>query len=69
MTAPTDNAPKPIWSGSFMLGNVELKCHVLDNGVRIIEADSLEKLLYSGEGNNATEAEIIQFANWQKGIT
>lgn len=61
-----DAIPKVIWSGSFMLGDVEMKCHVLDNGMRIIDAESIEKF-FSGEGKKPTEVEIINFAKWQKG--
>ena len=33
-----------VWHGSFHLFGVELKCHVLSDGNRIVEADSLTNL-------------------------
>lgn len=37
--------PISVWQGSFTVFGVELKCHVLDDGHRIIEATSIEALL------------------------
>lgn len=39
-----NDTPKAKHSGSFMLGGVEMKCHVLEDGRAIIEKESLEKL-------------------------
>ncbi len=36
--------PTPIWSGTLRLFNVDLKCHVLDDGRRIVEQESMEAL-------------------------
>jgi len=62
--------PKAIWSGSFFLGGVEMKCHVLDNGMRIIDAESIEAFFRSAEEGifNPTEEESINLGKWIKGI-
>ena len=39
--------PTPVWSGSFMIGDVEMRCHVLSTGERFIEAESVEALFSS----------------------
>lgn len=39
-----DQIPQSIGSGSFTLFGVEIKCHVLNDGQRIIEAESMENL-------------------------
>ena len=40
-----ERLPRPVWSGSFHVFGVEVKCHCLDDGQRIIEADSMARLL------------------------
>lgn len=40
-----DDLPKAVWEGSFIVGGVEVKCVVLDDGRRIIEAESMEALV------------------------
>ena len=44
MNDDSENLPAPIWSGSFTIFGIEIKCHVLDNGQRIIEEGSMEAL-------------------------
>lgn len=39
------DTPKSVWQGSFTIFGVELKCHVLDTGQRVIEADSMHALM------------------------
>ena len=60
-----------VWSGTFHLFGVEVRCHVLSDGRRIIEAESLAELL-AAMANTAhidpkRGAEIEAFARWQKG--
>jgi hypothetical protein len=61
-----DHPPTVISTGVFLLGGVALTCHVLSNGQRVIDAESLERLL--GEGVQVTEEEAVQFARWMKGV-
>ena len=63
-----EEIPVSIWQGSFWIGDLEMKCHVLSDGQRIIEAECIEKFLSGDLGEKkATEAEIIDFAKWVKG--
>lgn len=60
--------PKTIWQGSFRLLGVDVRCHVLSTGERIIEADSFAALL-EAMGNPAAafdEHELAAFVHWQK---
>ena len=61
--------PQATWEGTFRLFGVTVKCYQLDNGQRIIDADSMNRLLAAmAEGtidpldNMDTEA----FAKWQQ---
>ena len=62
--------PVSIWSGSFRLFGVDIDCHVLDDGRRIIEAQSMAKLLHAMEhgGQDVNPNEVARFAKWQKGV-
>lgn len=65
----TDSLPTPVWSGSFTVFGVEVKCHVLDNGQRIIEAGSLEQLLDAMAYSDVlAPGDLRDFAQWQRGI-
>ena len=59
-----------VWQGSFILFGVELKCHVLSNGQRIIEEDSMVDLLEAMEAplaDNSDGAELSELCDWLKG--
>lgn len=61
----SENIPKAVWSGSFWVGTLEIKCHTLDNGQKIIEADSLERFLAADWGNEpASVVEMEALAHW-----
>jgi hypothetical protein len=58
--------PTAVWSGSFSVFGVELKCHVLDNGQRIIEADSMADF-FNGLADADAVAEdpnLDEFVRW-----
>lgn len=62
--------PIAVWSGEFRLFGGVIKCHVLDDGRRIIEADSLADLFNPHgptERSPEVEAEIEQFLRWLHG--
>lgn len=62
--------PVSVWSGSFRIGELELKCHVLSDGRRVMEADSIAALFeagsYGGERCN-TEEEMADLVRWLGG--
>jgi hypothetical protein len=63
-----DKPPQAVWEGSFMVLGVEMKCHVLDDGRRIVEAESLEKLFSDAVSFDDQETEeLANFAMWLKG--
>ena len=64
-----DDIPKSVWQGSFPLFGVELKCHVLDNGERVLEADSVVAFFKGMNSPDTTidEAESKRFSEWLYG--
>lgn len=65
--------PHSVWSGTFTVMGVELVCHVLDDGRRIIEQDGMDRLMNILSGHildidpEKMEAEMQEFAKWQRG--
>lgn len=63
--------PKAIWSGEFELAGVSMKCHVLENGQRVIDEDSvvafLEALATTTQTADDFEADVARFAAWMRG--
>lgn len=59
-----------IWQGTFQLFGVDIRCHVLSDGQRIIEAESMRELLVAmskeGNGGDVTES-LGTFMEWLKG--
>lgn len=69
---PTEtNLPRAVWTGTFRLFGVDLECSVLDNGQRVISADSIDALLNAMDANGPTTeddcAEAHRFAAWRYG--
>jgi hypothetical protein len=64
----TDTTPKSVWSGTFRIFGVDVRCHVLDDGQRIIEADSVAELIEAMEApDNRDIGDIENFHKWQDG--
>lgn len=64
--------PTAVWSGTFRLFGVDVICHTLDNGMRIIESESMVRLLEAMENGTIDPADNVSatdFAKWQKAIT
>lgn len=64
--------PQSVWSGSFYIFGVEVKCHTLSDGQRIIEADSFHALMQAMGASEPTiddyNADAMQgFAQWRAG--
>lgn len=62
--------PKSIWSGSFFIGGIELHCHVLDNGKRIIEAQDVDALFNAMglESFELKEDSLQEFIRWMRSL-
>jgi hypothetical protein len=63
--------PHSVWSGTFRVYGTTLRCHVLSDGQRVIDADDVERL-FAGMGNGAGGApeelaELTEFIRWQRG--
>jgi hypothetical protein len=57
-----------VWSGTFRIFGVDLKCHVLSDGRRIIEADSMADLMEAMEAPGGKElGDIEAFHRWKGG--
>lgn len=59
--------PTAVWSGNFHVFGVDLKCHVLSDGRRIIEADSLQQMFVAMVTSD-DPGDLAVFARWQRGI-
>jgi hypothetical protein len=62
--------PEAVWSGTFTLFGVEVRCHVLDNGQRLIEAESFEELLLAmaseAPGIRLDPDDLGKFTRWMR---
>jgi len=70
----TKKLPKSVHAGEIEIFGVTLKCHVLDNGQRVFEADGLEQLFAAAGCDSPTqiietipEEEAIKLANFIQG--
>ena len=61
--------PHAIWSGEFKIFGTVLRCHVLSNGKRIIDARDVAELFEVMGGDLAEQDEpgIEEFARWMSG--
>lgn len=64
--------PHAVWSGSFTLFGVEVKCHTLSDGQRIIESDSVNQLLLGMHDempppDSEQERQLLAFQRWRAG--
>lgn len=65
-----EKIPLAIHSGTFNLLGVDLKCHVLDDGKTIIEAESMGKFFDAMAGNaeKMDNEELTRFVAFLKGV-
>lgn len=64
--------PAAVWSGSFRVLGVDIKCHTLRDGQRIVEAESVAafvRALHDGGVPNdpASNPDLEAFARWRAG--
>lgn len=63
-----DKIPVSVWSGSFRIFGVDVKCHRLSDGQAIIEADSMAALIEAMEAPEGREIGALEeFRAWQEG--
>lgn len=62
-----------MWSGDVKLGPLTLKCHVLNNGQRVIEEESVAGFIAFMESPDAgatlTKEDVEAYLMWMRGIT
>jgi hypothetical protein len=64
-----DHVPVAVWSGELTLAGVTLRVHVLDDGMRIIDAGDFDALWAALEaGAQIDEDDVAAFARWQHGL-
>jgi hypothetical protein len=64
----TDGIPHAIWSGSFHMFGVEVKCYVLSTGQRVIDANSMNELMLAmGSSEEIDPGDLGAFGAWQRG--
>lgn len=61
--------PTATHSGEFTIFGITLRCHRLDDGEAVIEADDLRALFnaMAGDCGDLDEAEVQAFMNFQRG--
>jgi hypothetical protein len=62
--------PETVWSGTFRLFGVTLRCHALDDGRRLVDAEDLVRLFSERSPARMTRLdrdELTRFAKWQRG--
>ena len=66
----TDKTPVSTHQANINIGGYVLKCHVLDNGERIIETESLEGFFeYLSQPDTAlSEQDVMDFGRFMRGI-
>jgi hypothetical protein len=57
-----DDIPVAVWSGSFRLFGVDVRCHRLNDGTNIIEEDSMCRLLEAMANGSLDPGDVEAFA-------
>lgn len=64
----TGNIPESVWEGTFRVYGVDVRCHVLSDGRRIIESDSMNALLEAMEAKSTGDpGDLAAFDRWRRG--
>ena len=66
----TSDIPDSVWEGTFRLFGVDVRCHILSDGRRVIESESMRDLFEAmeGEGDVDAMAALDGFVRWVKGM-
>lgn len=63
----SDAIPEATWEGEINIAGVTIRCYVLDNGMRIFNADDIEKFFNSAI--EPTQDECEKLALFAKGLS
>jgi hypothetical protein len=61
------DTPVAVWSGTFRLFGVEVKCHRLSDGRNIIEQESMLRLLTAMGDGTMDVGDLEAFTRFQQG--
>ena len=67
----TSDVPESVWQGTFEIYGVTLNCHILADGRRIIEKDSVDELFAMMDSFDCPPSDmsaITEFTKWQRGM-
>jgi hypothetical protein len=69
---PSEKLPAAVWSGTFKLFGVTVRCYQLDNGQRIIDASDMHTLLramggYRLANSDNDNEQMAAFNRWRLG--
>ena len=60
--------PKAVWQGTFTIFGMELRCYVLEDGRRVINAEDVAKLFDEDHPVETDQkGDLDAFAKWQRG--
>lgn len=62
------NEPTSVWQGSFRLFGVDVRCHTLSNGQRIIEQASFNAFVAALANGATDQGELQAFWRWHSGL-
>lgn len=62
--------PVAVWTGTFRLLGVDVRCHVLSTGQRVIDEESMLALMaaMADDSANLTTDAMGEFGRWLKGL-
>jgi hypothetical protein len=65
-----DQVPAAVWEGSFRVFGVQVRCYVLDDGRRIINAGDIDRLFDpAGQPVTPDPGELEEMTKWARGMS
>lgn len=66
-TSEERDIPTSVWSGTFRVFGVDVRCHRLSDGQAIVEADSMAELIEAMEAPDGRDlGQLEDFITWQR---
>lgn len=61
--------PTAVWTGTFTLFGVDVRCSVLDNGQRVVHSEDVHRMFIAmaDESRDYGPGDIEAFSRWQRG--
>jgi hypothetical protein len=60
--------PHAIATAETTIGGITLRCHILADGRRIIEEESMHQMLTAMQTGELSSEDALHLANWLKGM-